>query len=635
MIKVSLASGFGLNGVKNKGEKKGKHSLFDVLFSAFSESEKTEIPGRETFLPHFLESFNAFLNGSDEKTSLLNKNKEEILKHSFAYGLDKEINSSEKEECFFKSFVKENPDFSKIFGEKATFPLNISGKQKSKSLKKQFLENINFSEKETDDRPKNINLSDNAQRGRFQLKLKLSKASLSLKHAGSKSGIDDFLSKKINRLEVENQEKNKLFSINEKEIEWQPAGKKEAEETAFFKNLPENLPEDEKKKIKQKVLYKRAVKHVVGTSINSEKVESSSENDVLKVDSGDFKNVFKGRPELNNKIPSRQTVSASPVTLGAVPVLADKFGAKDQVALANQNKKEKIKANFRHTAGFDNSNNINVNEKSGNLALNFDNLPVDEIQKEGESIRNNVLVEDVSADKMFVKADSKLMREAGSGKEKTSLNGSLSFTRNEQSGEKRPLVINTQKFEKKPIPKRDKRFKVVSHKGHFDLSFSEGKTLTSKVKSNLTDLKEVQVSNISTSPGRDASHKVNLSHENVSQAPVVSQKPLHDGSSANRGFSHTGKGQENQAANSEMKYTLTATFEDMRVRASMVRKFLNISIELPQAVFNTAGLSDEIREILSNTSLSGFRVKIKSRGKNLYSETFYKEEESSSVEIRV
>ncbi|WP_457569751.1 hypothetical protein [Desulfurobacterium sp.] len=631
MIKVSLASGFGLNGVKNKGEKKGKHSLFDVLFSAFSESEKTEIPGRKTFLPHFWGSFNAFLNGSDEKTSLLNKNKEEILKHSFAYGLDKEINSSEKKECFLKSFVKENPDFSKIFNEKATFPLNISGKQESKSLKKQFLENINFSEKETDDRPKNINLSDNAQRGRFQLKLKLSKASLSLKHAGSKSGIDDFLSKKINRLEVENQEKNKLFSINEKEIEWQPAGKKEAEETAFFKNLPE----DEKKKIKQKVLYKRAVKHVVGTSINSERVESSSENDVLKVDSGDFKNVFKGRPELNNKIPSRQTVSASPVTLGAVPVLADKFGAKDQVALANQNKKEKIKANFRHTAGFDNSNNINVNEKSGNLALNFDNLPVDEIQKEGESIRNNVLVEDVSADKMFVKADSKLMREAGSGKEKTSLNGSLSFTRNEQSGEKRPLVINTQKFEKKPIPKRDKRFKVVSHKGHFDLSFSEGKTLTSKVKSNLTDLKEVQVSNISTSPGRDASHKVNLSHENVSQAPVVSQKPLHDGSSANRGFSHTGKGQENQAANSEMKYTLTATFEDMRVRASMVRKFLNISIELPQAVFNTAGLSDEIREILSNTSLSGFRVKIKSRGKNLYSETFYKEEESSSVEIRV
>ncbi|OMH40352.1 hypothetical protein [Desulfurobacterium indicum] len=631
MIRVSLDLGFGLSGMKNKGEKKNGHSLFDILFSAFSESEKAEILKREGFLPQVFGNSDTFLFGRDGKTFLLNK--EGMPKCPFAYELDKEVNGSEKENCSLKNFEEENPNSFGIFKKRPFSPLKVSNKWEYTNLKKHLLKAFNFSEKETDNRPKNINLLTNAQKNKFQSKLKLSKDILALKHADSKSKVAaDFSSKEMKEILItkdKNQEKNKNHQIIKLCSEnGKPTCEKKALKTVASKNLSEN----EKKKIKQKVdkSNKRVVNHVVEAFVNSEKLKSLS--DIPGAASGYFKGIFKEKSKVNNKTSSRQTVSTFPSTLSAVPILTDRFRAKRQVVLINQKQSEEVKANFRYITGFD---NININKKNESLVMNFDKLPVDEIQKKGAASRNNVSLEDTAVNKAFVEADSKLMKEVESGNGKSFSNGSLPFTEDKKSGEKRPLVINAQKFGKKPIFRQDKRFKVVSHKGHFDLTFSEDKTLTSKVKSDLIDSKEIQLSNMSVSPGQNSSHKVNLSHENISQAPVVSQKPLHDGSNANGGFSHTDKGQENQAANSGMKYTLTATFEDIRVKASMVRKFLNISIELPQAVFNTAGLSDEIREILSNTNLSGFRVKIKSRGKNLYSETFYKEEESSSVEIRV
>ncbi|WP_456398172.1 hypothetical protein [Desulfurobacterium sp.] len=608
--------------MKNKGEK-NKHSLFDILFSSFSFLENEETKKKEAFMPLFLRNFESSFAASNRKSSFLNKN--EMAEQYCAYRLDKEAVSPEEKKCFSKKNSMKTSDSFDVFEEELTY-LSVSGKLKIENLKTQLLKAFSLSGKGIDNSVENIDVLRNARRKETQLKSELTKGSLPLKHADLKSEIANFSSKNIKEIKKESQKRNRnrhavnLFGEDRKLLD-----KNGAEKTVVLKNPSEN----KKGKVKQIVLHKRAVNHDKRTITNAVRTFKKPSEIDLKYS----RNLFKEESKINKKTSGHQTIPSSQLTLNAIPVLDKGFGVRNQVELVKQNRKEKMEVNFRRIVSF--KNEKGNNKKDENLAIGFEKVSINEIQKRGGSNSDSTPIENLRANKVVFRIDSKLIKGIESAKGEDSLTETMFFTRNDQSGEKRSLVINAKKFGKRPFSKRDKRFKVVSHKGHFDLTFSEDKTLPSKVKPDLIDSKEVQVSGMSVSPWRDSFHKGSLSHDNVLQLPVVFQKPLHNGSNTDRDFPYAAKGQQNQAANSGMKYALTATFEDMKVRASMVRKFLNISIELPQAVFNTAGLSDEVREILSNTNLSGFRLKIKSRGKNLYSETFYKEEESSSVEIRV
>ncbi|SNR76368.1 hypothetical protein [Desulfurobacterium atlanticum] len=101
---------------------------------------------------------------------------------------------------------------------------------------------------------------------------------------------------------------------------------------------------------------------------------------------------------------------------------------------------------------------------------------------------------------------------------------------------------------------------------------------------------------------------------------------------------HGGSFQGNSSSNPvSERFVLSAQFEDLRVKAKMIKRFINVTIEIPHVTFSFADLKDEIREILRNSNLSGLKVKIKNKGKEIYSETVFSDEvrESSSLELRV
>ena len=85
------------------------------------------------------------------------------------------------------------------------------------------------------------------------------------------------------------------------------------------------------------------------------------------------------------------------------------------------------------------------------------------------------------------------------------------------------------------------------------------------------------------------------------------------------------------------KFVLSARFEDLRLKARMVKRFVNVTIEIPQVTFSFTDLKDEIREILRNSNLAGLKVKVKSKGKEIYSEAVFSDEvkSTSSLELRV
>ncbi len=87
------------------------------------------------------------------------------------------------------------------------------------------------------------------------------------------------------------------------------------------------------------------------------------------------------------------------------------------------------------------------------------------------------------------------------------------------------------------------------------------------------------------------------------------------------------------------RYVLSGRFEDLRVKATMVRKFIKVTIEIPQHLMSVSGLRDELKEILKETDLIGLKIKIKSKSKEIYSETVFSEvsetDGKTALELRV
>ncbi len=624
MIRVNLILSAGTAGVKNKEEKKGKHSLFDILFSAFSGEENLDKEEKLALMSQ-LGSHLLIFKGNKEQNIFESKTALQDVTSSIP-----EMLKTEKEEKNLKKLS--------VMDEKGIKKPNINASE--------FLEKHKMFFNDIPEKEDSLNKEEDVK---FIRKIK--------------SEVVSYRQRNSNRLSL--QVSKKVQSNSGKEVLEEKDGPDNIRELLEFSEVSGEKIFRQVSAEKQPEFIKRS------WVLNHLDVKNGTLAGILKsgdkkvADKSPFHNLSPGFYVGSHNFHRKELKSQDVVETSQkeVPPVGLNFVSNFE----GKRKSVKSEKQLTDTVDKDRLSVLNVACKdfagiSCNTGENLKNkdifLAVGKISKNGDSTVSHSNTENlkslqrkVFSEKMFmVKEDSKLksgeviLNKSLKGldfnfKEETALQKGVSLLKNGEA-----VFKKTNRIVRFPIShnKRinnsnvDKRFKIVSYKEKVDSAVSTIRKETPKLSDKVTENGESQAGNLDafSSAKQEASHKLSVSHsESVAQASLSVQKSLHK---EGKGFSQGNRGQSGKVdVGNGTKYTLTATFEDMRVRASMVRKFLNISIELPQSVFNAAGLSDEIREVLNSTGLSGFRVKIKSRGKNLYSETFYREDESSSVEIRV
>jgi phosphopantetheine adenylyltransferase len=105
-----------------------------------------------------------------------------------------------------------------------------------------------------------------------------------------------------------------------------------------------------------------------------------------------------------------------------------------------------------------------------------------------------------------------------------------------------------------------------------------------------------------------------------------------DNSSYNNQHNETGKNEIKHPTNMN-SFEFNLNLKQFSLNAKVKSTFINLSINLPQYTFNSANLGEEIKAILMESGFESFKIRLKSKGKTVYSQAFKREKERIDVRL--